>query len=312
MTAKEDLESNHKKELKRLEGEKRAAVKKAKGTKGKKAKQAVAEVEEKFAAQLKALNLEHERNKKSLEGESPGAQTFSFQTEEDTQQGQIETPDFSEKERKQLKARKKKERQKEREIQRQAEIERENANAGPSLRQLELEQIQSVLTPLRLQVAEVEADGHCLYRAIAAHTSTAFQEISEFLVYSYDVLSLSQKHFLSHTPFFFLKHKGGLCADTIKTKEIDFAPFCEYTSDVLSFEDYVNRVRNSADWGGHLELRALSIALKRPIHIYSVQSGSKPLEINDEGNTNESPIRLSYHLHYFALGEHYNQVIDLS
>lgn len=37
------MEARQKKELKALEGEKRAALKKAKGTKGKKAKDAVAE-----------------------------------------------------------------------------------------------------------------------------------------------------------------------------------------------------------------------------------------------------------------------------
>lgn len=104
---------------------------------------------------------------------------------------------------------------------------------------------------------------------------------------------------------------------------------------MTSFEQYASRVRNSADWGGHLgkhilpkfgicspflkvtnalirpiELRALSRALKRPIHVYSVQSGGKPLEIHDDSTSEENPIRLSYHLHYYALGEHYNQVVE--
>jgi OTU domain-containing protein 6 len=69
-------------------------------------------------------------------------------------------------------------------------------------------------------------------------------------------------------------------------------------------------VRNSAEWGGHLELRALGMALDRPIHVYSVQSGNKPLAIHDDHDNNgKKPILLSYHLHYYALGEHYNQVI---
>jgi hypothetical protein len=66
-------------------------------------------------------------------------------------------------------------------------------------------------------------------------------------------------------------------------------------------------VRNSAEWGGHLELRALGMALKRPIHIYSVQNGSEPLKI-EESQPGE-PILVSYHLHHYALGEHYNQVV---
>lgn len=38
----EEIESRHRKELKALDGEKRAALKKAKGTKGKKAKEVLA------------------------------------------------------------------------------------------------------------------------------------------------------------------------------------------------------------------------------------------------------------------------------
>lgn len=42
MSSTEEVEARHKKEIKALDGEKRAAIKKSKGTKGKKAKEAVA------------------------------------------------------------------------------------------------------------------------------------------------------------------------------------------------------------------------------------------------------------------------------
>lgn len=67
-------------------------------------------------------------------------------------------------------------------------------------------------------------------------------------------------------------------------------------------------VRSSAEWGGHIELRALSIAMKRAVLVYSVQS-REPLTIAENGCDTENPIRLSYHLQYYALGEHYNQVV---
>lgn len=176
MSSREELESSHKKALKSLEGEKRAEIKKAKGTKGKKAKLAVAAVEENFAKRLKILQDEFESKLKSLEGEKNDSPQEDLNKTDTTQAGS-ETKELSERERKQLKARKKKERQKERELQRQKEIEEETANAGPSLREVELEQIQAVLTPLNFEVAEVEADGHCLYRAVAAQIATDFQEM---------------------------------------------------------------------------------------------------------------------------------------
>ena len=100
---------------------------------------------------------------------------------------------------------------------------------------------------------------------------------------------------------------GALCADTLTEHEEDFAPFCEYTETVTSFSDYVAQVRNSAEWGGHLELRALGMALGRPIQVYSLQNSQEPLLIGETSGS--PPIRLSYHLHYYALGEHYNQVV---
>lgn len=172
MSSREELESAHKKSLKNLEGEKRAAVKKAKGTKGKKAKQAIAAVEAEFADKLKELEAKHQANLAALAGDGV-VEAASVETT-------IEAPkekELSEKERKQEKARRKKERQKEKARKEQEELEREQANAGPSLRKIELEQIQAVLTPLNMKVSEVEADGHCLYRAVAAQTNQEYRQI---------------------------------------------------------------------------------------------------------------------------------------
>ena len=110
-----------------------------------------------------------------------------------------------------------------------------------------------------------------------------------------------------------------MCATSLTNNESEFAPFCEYTDTITNFEQYVSHVKDSAEWGGHLELRALSIALNQPIYVYSVNSGNKPLKIvpptyeennnNDDNDDSDNVIRLSYHLHYYALGEHYNQVV---
>jgi OTU domain-containing protein 6 len=115
---------------------------------------------------------------------------------------------------------------------------------------------------------------------------------------------------------------GAMCAQTMQAHETDFAPFCEYNTeeDIHNFNDYVHAVQSSSrHWGGHLEIRALSMALRRPIHIYSSNTlhTSGPLIIDamsdsTHGDDLIEPIRLSYHLHYYALGEHYNQVIAVA
>ena len=99
---------------------------------------------------------------------------------------------------------------------------------------------------------------------------------------------------------------------TLAQHEEDFSPFCEYTDTIPDFRAYCERVRSSADWGGHLELRALSMALKRPVWIYSATGTNQPLVVAaHKGEDEENPIRLSYHKNYYALGEHYNQVVQL-
>jgi len=279
-SSKEEIVSSHKKALKTLEGEKRAAIKKAKGIKGKKGKEALALVEKEFTEKLKALEVSHEESLAAVDIESLKISEGSIGAEKvSTFKPPVVNEEEAARERKLVKARKKRDRQKEKEAQIQKQIEEENANAGPGLRKIELEQMQVVLTPLNLKICEVEADGHCLYRAIGAQSGKGFMAIR------------------------------ALCADTLLEHKDEFAPFCEYTDDIPSFDQYLEKVRGSAEWGGHLELRALGIALNRPIHVYSVQSGKEPLAIHEDAEDDKDPILLSYHLHYYVLGEHYNQVV---
>jgi OTU domain-containing protein 6 len=66
-----------------------------------------------------------------------------------------------------------------------------------------------------------------------------------------------------------------------------------------------------AEWGGQLELKALSNSLETCITVYEASS-APVLRMGEEyldGSSALPPIRLSYHKHYFALGEHYNAVV---
>ena len=72
------------------------------------------------------------------------------------------------------------------------------------------------------------------------------------------------------------------------------------------FNDYCQRVESSAEWGGQIELQAISKALKRSIHV--IQMGTSILKIG-EAFSDEQPLFLSYHRHAYGLGEHYNSLI---
>lgn len=123
--------------------------------------------------------------------------------------------------------------------------------------------------------------------------------------------------FVHRSTLFYHFPVGQLCADTLLQNQAEFEPFCEYNDDATThspYVQYVASVRNDSHcWGGHLEIRVLSKALHRTIFIYTA-ANEEPIVVdyyeNDNNNQND-PIRLSYHLHYYALGEHYNEVIPL-
>jgi OTU domain-containing protein 6 len=207
--SREELEVAHKKAIKVLEGEKRAAIKKAKALKGKKSKDAIEAAEMEYTTKLTNLEISYQQTVESLLSSTTTSSTAdvegisvdvqSLQISSVSRDGDIEEKGTTttttttttseqvplideeaiERERKLAKARKKREKQKENEQKLKQQIEFETANAGPSLRKIELDQLSTILQPLNLCVKEVEADGHCLYRAVAANVpNTGYKELS--------------------------------------------------------------------------------------------------------------------------------------
>ena len=75
-----------------------------------------------------------------------------------------------------------------------------------------------------------------------------------------------------------------------------------------AFEDYCQKVAKSTTWGGQLEIRALANEYKTPIEI--IQADGPVINVGGHEYGSESPLILSYHRHFYRLGEHYNSVID--
>mmetsp|Transcript_25092 Transcript_25092/g.52168 ORF Transcript_25092/g.52168 Transcript_25092/m.52168 type:complete len:305 (+) Transcript_25092:150-1064(+) len=258
-------------------------------------------VETEFAEKAKQMEERHKKELSEMEGADGAAEV---KTEEATQTAMAETNDAvestpaesglskeeEERQRKMEKARRKREKQKEKERRREEDIAAETAAAGPTPRDIENSQLLATLAPLNMTIQDVPADGNCLYRAVAAQLN-ASQQLS--------------------SPNGFVEVRG-ICADSLEKNSEEFSPFVEYTETAPDFSSYVQRVRSSADWGGHLELRAISMATERPIHVYSASSSTAMIIEGGNNQQKDNPIRLSYHLHYYALGEHYNQVVPLS
>lgn len=278
----EEIKSRHQKELKAFDGEKRAALKKVKNTagKGKKGKEMMISVEKEYDEKFEAMK-EHHAAELSQTMESTNEVTNDSELEINTTSISSEAmKTISEVEKpKKTKAQRKREKARLAEKQREAEIEQERLSAGPSLRDVEIQRITELyLTDKNLILKEIPADGNCLYRSIASQCGD-----------DVDYKAIRK-----------------ICADVLIQNNEEFSPFAEIET---TYHEYVQKVASSSEWGGHLELRALAMGLKRPIVVYSADA--PPLVMGEEYRDveNSEEIRLSFHRFYYALGEHYNSVV---
>ncbi|XP_027791574.1 OTU domain-containing protein 6A [Marmota flaviventris] len=153
-----------------------------------------------------------------------------------------------------------------------------------SFRREEEKKVAAILESKNLEMKDIPADGHCMYRAI--QDQLAFSMTVESL--RCRTAEYMQKHVDDFLPFFSDPETGGT-----------------YTRD--DFLSYCENIKRSASWGGQLELRALSHILQMPIKV--IQADSPIIVIGEEYK--KKPLILVY-LHYACnLGEHYNSVKPL-
>lgn len=143
---------------------------------------------------------------------------------------------------------------------------------GFDVRKEEMDQFEQKLKLLELRIHDVKSDGNCLFHAIS-------HQMKKFNVY----IQISELR--------------NLCAEYIQENKGDFLPFME-----CEFEEYLQKLRTTM-WGGNLEIVALSKALKVCIHVHQSDSCSV---FNEEY---KNVCLISYHLHLFTLGPHYNSLI---
>ena len=271
-----------KSDLKALENERRAKVKKAKGACGsnkRKQKEVEAsinaifdrkkaELESKYKTETESPPMKDARVEEALEGVEglavSGSSRSGVATEEDAAAAKRE------------KARLKKLKKKKKKQEEQCGIDDAMANAGPSNREIETNAIlaENDFAGKKLSIVDVPADGHCMYRAVSHWVNLPFQEVRT------------------------------LAAKVLADNEAEFSPFVDFDG---GFAGYCDAVRSSAEWGGELELRALSRGLKKRIRIFNATK--KNIVIGEDF---EDEIMISYHRHYYDLGEHYNVVVVAS
>ncbi|KAI3325905.1 OTU-domain-containing protein [Xylariaceae sp. AK1471] len=205
---------------------------------------------------------------------------------------------------------KKRNRQKERMARRAAEQEAEaeaaeqEAQGMTDHRGLERSSLERAFIAHGLVEHEIRPDGHCLFSAVADQLAQRKISISP---------SSSNGDIDSGTgggsapPYRVVRR---VATDYMENHSDDFAPFLEEPLDT-----YVPKIRDTAEWGGQLELLALASAYQ--IEIKVVQNGrTETIQPShgqrvgkEEGNRT---IWLAYYRHGYGLGEHYNSLRKMS
>ncbi|KAL8675364.1 MAG: hypothetical protein Q9168_000195 [Polycauliona sp. 1 TL-2023] len=190
-------------------------------------------------------------------------------------------------------------RQKARLARRAAEHERMIAEAAkeaetlPDLRQQEIDAMRTLSTSKGLQEHQIRSDGHCLYAAVADQLATQGHGVIDAPLRAracgIEPSSPPYKVTRFVTAFYIEEH-----AD-------EFLPFLEEP-----LREYVGKVRDTGEWGGHLELLALAKAYNVDINV--LQSSGRIDKIEPGTAKAEMTLWLSYHHHNFGLGEHYNSL----
>ena len=167
----------------------------------------------------------------------------------------------------------------------------------PNFRDQERAAMLKEFTSRNLKEKEIRSDGHCLYAAVA--DQLRWHEIDlkapiETMDINWDSQGQSADYKLIRQ----------VTAAFIFNNPDDFLPFLEQP-----LEDYTRKIRETGEWGGHLELMALAKAYGLIIHV--LQDDGKVETIQGSGESSVKPLWLAYYRHNFGLGEHYNSLYQL-
>ena len=100
------------------------------------------------------------------------------------------------------------------------------------------------LAPLSLKIKDIQPDGHCLYRALADQCIQNATDLEPELAKEVSTWGAGAGH----------SQMRKICAVFMREHMDDFAPFV----DTDDFGAYINKIENTAEWGGDVELTALA------------------------------------------------------
>lgn len=241
-----------------------------------------------IAAQVAAMREELEsRQEQELLALSP-VDRLSYQMDHvqvDQKDGDEATSGFKYEIRGVSKVQQKKDKKREAERKRREASEQEDVSAITDVKTRETEKLASIIASKSLSIYSIPSDGDCLYNSV--------------------------KHQLSrHGIIISAEELRRKAADHMRTHSESFRPFIPTEEgEILSdqqFERYCQRLETSKEWGGHLELEALSQTLRCQVHVF--QADAPVIELGSQFG-DQKTLQLSYHRHEYSLGEHYNSLV---
>ncbi|CAF9933880.1 hypothetical protein IMSHALPRED_009507 [Imshaugia aleurites] len=175
------------------------------------------------------------------------------------------------------------------------EAEKEAASL-PNLREKERKAMQEAYISKGLTEHEIRSDGHCLYAAVAdqlEHSKVGLRPRIHMNIE--DDMAQLQSAVAGY------KMTRQVAAAYISQNSEDFSPFLEEPLD-----QYVTTIKDTGEWGGHLEILALAKAYGVDINVLQGNGKVERIEcgVGDEPET----LWLAYYHHSFGLGEHYNSL----
>ncbi|CVK92624.1 related to OTU domain-containing protein 6B [Fusarium mangiferae] len=292
METLEQIQTRHRRELKdlqgRITGKKKNATKKTRKGVNDECAEMERQLREKQATEIAALNNSDDN---SDEGESTHTEAQNQLQEDilvkDTEKLSVSKP---EQQQQQPAPGKKRNRQKERLARRAAELEaeaqraEEEASSMTNHRAKESEYMKSTFEKHGLVEKDIAPDGHCLFSAVADQLGQNDIPLGD-----------------SGTKDPAYKTVRRVASEYMLEHGDDFAPFLEE-----DLQDYARKMRDTAEWGGQLELMALARQYKAEIRV--VQDGRLERIGEEEGAESGKTLWLAYYRHGYGLGEHYNSL----
>ena len=169
------------------------------------------------------------------------------------------------------------------------QAEKEAANL-PDLREKEIRAMREAYQSRGLEEHDIRSDGHCLYAAVADQLTDAGLELDPAIKLGGDPADAAA-HLITRQ----------VAASYISAHPDDFEPFLEE-----KLEGYVRTIRETGEWGGHLEILALAKAYNVDINV--LQGDGKVESIKSCADGQRKPLWLAYYRHSHGLGEHYNSL----